>query len=115
MNPKRSVLIWALPLVVAGVIGGVMSLGWMKGEFRKANLAEDCKQIRLGMTREQVVEIMGAPLTTASFQRDGKEKIMLIFPSKTLASTPPQCVIDQSTQKVEEVICDEDYRLKSEK
>ena len=41
----------------------------------------------------------------------GKEKEKLFFPSRAAASTPPQSVIDQSTGQVEEVICDDNYRL----
>lgn len=118
---KRSTLVWAVSLAVAGLIAVFIAVNWgtteqlilqlKKGTNVDRITVDSCKQIRLGMTKDQVLKIMPEPVGIISYKRHGREKEKLLFPSRAAASTPPQSVIDQSTGQVEEVICDDNYRL----
>lgn len=118
---KRSTLVWAVPLAVAGLIVAFIAVNWGITEYKRGATVDlttvdritvdSCKQIRLGMTKDQVLKIMPEPVGIISYKRHGREKEKLLFPSPAAASTPPQSVIDQSTGQVEEVICDDNYRL----
>ncbi|MEE9181370.1 MAG: hypothetical protein V3U33_02205 [candidate division NC10 bacterium] len=113
---KRSTLVWAVPLAVAGLIAVFIAVNWGTTEHKKGTTVDritvdSCKQIRLGMTKDQVLKIMPEPVGIISYKSHGREREKLLFPSPAAASTPPQSVIDQSTGQVEEVICDDNYRL----
>lgn len=117
MKLKRSTLIWAVPLAVAGIVAAVIVVNWgttEHTEYKKTKSVDSCKQIRLGMTKEQVLKVMPEPVGTISYKRQGREKEKLLFPSRVAASTPPQTVIDRSTDRVEEVVCDDKYRLRKD-
>ena len=45
------------------------------------------------------------------FEKQGRLKERLYFPSPRLASTFNQCVIDKESGLVEEIVCGEDYKL----
>ncbi|MFQ5961243.1 MAG: hypothetical protein ACE5MG_07585 [Candidatus Methylomirabilales bacterium] len=118
---KRSTLVWAVPLAVAGLIVALIAVNWGTTEHKKGTnvdlttvdriTVDSCKQIRLGMTKDQVLNIMPEPVGIVSYTRNGREKEKLLFPSPAAASTPPQFVIDGRTGQVEEGVCDENYRL----
>jgi hypothetical protein len=105
-----------VPLVVAGLIAVVIAVNWGTTEDTEGRNVdrihgETCKQIRLGMTRDEVLTMMPEPVGIVSYRRNGREKEKLLFPSPAAAATPPQFVIDGRTGQVEEVVCDENYRL----
>ena len=113
---KASPFMWAVPLGVAAIVAAVIAVNWGSTEHKKGRMVdsinlESCKQIRLGMTRDEVLKIMPEPVGIVSYTRNGREKEKLLFPSPAAASTPPQFVIDRRTGQVEEVVCDENYRL----
>ena len=111
---KRSTLIWVIPLVGAAIMAAVISLNWgttKYKEYKEAKPVATCRQIRLGMTRDEVLKIMPAPVGRISYKKNRGEKEKLVFPSRENAATPPQVVIDRKTGRVEEVVCDENYRL----
>lgn len=119
MKLDRSTLLWAVPLGVAAIIAVVIVVNWGTTEKTVAEKFEEsvdiCKRIRLGMTKEQVLMIMPTPVGTISYTKNGKEKEKLLFPSRAGASTPPQTVIDRSADRVEEVVCDDEYRLRKDR
>jgi hypothetical protein len=113
---KGSPFMWAVPLGVAAIVAAVIAVNWGTTEHKKGSIAESinlesCKQIRLGMTRDAVLKIMPEPVGIVSYTRNGRDKEKLLFPSPAAASTPPQFIIDGRTGQVEEVVCDENYRL----
>ena len=108
---KRSTLIWVVPVVGAAIMALVITVNWGTIKHKKAEPVASCRQIRLGMTRDEVLKIMPEPVGRVSYKRHGKEKEKLVFPSRADAATPPQLVIDGKTGRVEEVVCDENYRL----
>ena len=117
---KRSPLLWAIPLGVVAVIAVVITINWGTTEKQTAygrkeeQTVDSCKQIRLGMTRDDVLKIMPEPVGIVSYTRNGREKEKLLFPSPATASTPPQLIIDGRTGQVEEVVCDENHRLRQQ-
>jgi len=108
---KRSTLIWVVPLVGAAIMALVITVNWGTTKYKEAERVASCRQIRLGMTRDEVLKIMPEPVGRISYKKNRKEKEKLVFPSRADAATPPQLVIDGKTGRVEEVVCDENYRL----
>jgi len=108
---KRSTLIWVVPLVGAAIMALVITVNWGTTKYKEAEPVANCRQIRLGMTRVEVLKIMPEPVGRISYKKNRREKEKLIFPSREDAATPPQLVIDGKTGRVEEVVCDENYRL----
>ena len=111
---KRSTLIWVVPLVGAAIMAAVITVNWGTTKYKEHKEAKPvaaCRQIRLGMTRDEVLKIMPEPVGRISYKKNRREKEKLVFPSREDAATPPQLVIDGKTGRVEEVVCDENYRL----
>jgi len=111
---KRSTLIWVVPLVGTAIMAVVIIVNWGKTKYREHQEAKpvaSCRQIRLGMTRDEVLKIMPEPVGRISYNKNRREKEKLVFPSRADAATPPQVVIDGKMGRVEEVVCDENYRL----
>ena len=115
---KGSPFIWAVPLAVAALIAAVIAINWGTSEKQTAygrkeeQTVDSCKQIRLGMTRDDVLKIMPEPVGIVSYTRNGREKEKLLFPSPATASIPPQFIIDGRTGQIEEIVCDDNYRLR---
>ncbi len=80
-------------------------------EIKARELLQKCREIRIGMTRQQVIEIMGEPARTMTLKdlRDGRKKEILFFDSPAFASESTQCTIDVQSGLVEEVHCGESY------
>ncbi len=108
---KRSTLIWVVPLVGTAIMVAVITVNWGRTKYKEAERVASCRQIRLGMTRDEVLKIMPEPVGRISYKKNRREKEKLVFPSRADAATPPQLVIDGKTGRVEEVVCDENYRL----
>jgi len=108
---KRSTLIWVVPLVGAAIMALVITVNWGTTKYKEAEAVPSCRRIRLGMTRDEVLKIMPEPVGRISYKKNRREKEKLVFPSRADAATPPQLVIDGKTGRVEEVVCDENYRL----
>ncbi len=117
-----SPLMWVVPLGVVAVIAVVIAITWAPTDDRtalervekrvKAQVVDSCKQIRLGMTRDEVLKIMPEPVGIVAYRKKGTEKEKLLFPSPAAASTPPQFIIDKRTERIEEIVCDDNYRLR---
>lgn len=122
---KDSPFIWAVPLAIVALIAAVIAINWgttdeetaleKREERVAAHIVDSCKQVRLGMAKEQVLEMMPEPVGIVSYTRNGREKEKLLFPSPAAASTPPQFIIDGRTGQIEEVVCDENHRLSKKK
>lgn len=125
MKLNRSTLLWAVPLGVAALIAVVIVINWgttdtqtaleKKEERVKAQIVDSCKQIRLGMAKAELLKMMPTPVGTITYKRQRRVKEKLLFPSRTDASIPPTVVIDQRTGHVEEVVCDDEYRLRKDR
>lgn len=122
---KRSPILWAVPIGIVALIAVVIAINLgvtdeqaalEKKEARvQAQTVDSCKQIRLGMAKEQVLKMMPKPVGTILYRRQRAVKEKLLFPSRAGTSTPPQVVLDQRTGHIEEVICDDSYRLSQKK
>lgn len=120
---KASPLMWAIPLLGVAAIGvAVIAITWAPTDERtelerkekrvEAQIVDSCKQVRLGMTRAEALKIMPEPVGIVSYTRNRRAKEKLLFPSPATASIPPQFIIDGRTDSVEEIACDENYRLR---
>lgn len=83
----------------------------MRKEKEAKDLVKRCETLRIDMTKDEVLQIMGPPINVVEMDRDGDKKERLIFLSPRLASTYTQCVVDKKTMLLEEIICGEGYRL----
>jgi hypothetical protein len=111
---KRSTLLWVVPLVGTAIMAAVISVNWGTAKYKQYQEAKPvatCRQIRLGMTRDEVLKMMPEPVGRISYKKKRRDKEKLVFPAREDAATPPQLVIDGKTGRVEEVVCDENYHL----
>jgi len=72
-------------------------------------LIEQCKEVKIGMTRSEVIGIMGEPRNTVDFQKDGIDLERIYYPSPRHASSPTQFLVNKESNLVEEVICGDNY------
>ena len=77
-------------------------------------LIKKCKTLKLDMTYEEVVNIMGEPTKKIQFEKNGTTKERIYYPSPELSSTSTQFLFDKENNKVEEIICGEDFILPKE-
>jgi hypothetical protein len=105
---KLSTVISIIMFIIAGCQN-------VEEELASRDLVDKCKELRIGMQYNAVIEKMGEPINANEFEKDGRIKKRLYFPSPRLASTFVQCVIDTQSGLVEEIICDEEYKLTSYK
>lgn len=73
-------------------------------------LYERCEQIEIGMTYEQVLEIMGPPKERHYVFRDTITMDYWIYLQNPRMSTPVRCDFDSLTQRVIMVLCGEHSR-----
>jgi hypothetical protein len=78
------------------------------------DVKEKIHQVELGMTKNQVKQIMGPPIYTGWSQDEGKKQEIWYFPDSRVASEPSRCTFDEKTRKVIAVISGDDYRLGKE-
>lgn len=100
----QHVIILVILLVAVSVYGKSL----IGNERAKEEIINNCKQIRLGMHKDDVIESMGKP--NKIIRREEKYLIM-VFSAKKAASTFPQVYIDPNSNVVIEVVCDDSYRL----
>jgi len=110
IRSKRRAITWIAVLGGVIAVGIFVSMGWIKREHEGSRLIAVCKQLQIGMSKAEVLQIMQAPASQVPFEKDGRKKEKLIFASRAAASVPPHCIIDQGTQQVEEIVCDDNYR-----
>lgn len=89
-------------------------LGWGCRETRAQELLKKCKQLEIGMTRDQVDRIMGKPSSIEEEVFRGCAEVTLAYTSPRRASERTSCVIEKKTGLVIEVRCGEGYRLTQE-
>jgi len=85
--------------------------GWVGFKCAAADSVAKCKTIKIGMSYDEVVQIMGTPLNRIHIENSGSTD-RLIFESPRFASTYNQCIINNQSGLVEEVICGESYKLR---
>lgn len=98
-------------LFVCLLILGIASCGFSKDEPAPWDLIKKCKTLKIGMTSSMITDIMGQPAKTIEFEKSGKIKLRIYYPSPELASEQTQCLIDKETKKVEEIICGESHMI----
>ena len=76
-----------------------------KKEF--AAVSDRIKTIKIGMSKEEVRQIMGKPKSIRSY--DNQE--IWYFKHSAFAAEPPRCIFDKENEKVIEVICGDNYRI----
>lgn len=107
MIRHKLLIVWGLALLA---LGGCQLL---QEEQTAQELLKRCRTLKLGMTREEVLTIMGSPRNTILLKEDGIVKERLVFPSPRVAAESTQCVITKESNRVEEIICGEGYRVPS--
>jgi len=100
-----------LILVVILLMGIFLISCESEQEKRAGYLIEQCKKLKIGMTYAMVIEIMGRPIQTIEYRDEGRIKEVFVYPSPAAASTFTQCVLDKEADRVEEIICGENYWL----
>ena len=106
MRSKLFVVVGAA-LVGLGVVAAVR---FGLREYHAAQVVKRCNTLRPGMTRDQVLAIMGETPHEARFLWQGNKKTRLAFSARWAASTFPSCVIDDGTEQVDEVTCDDTHQ-----
>jgi len=81
-------------------------------EEMKANiLLEKCRELEIGMTREEVIGIMGEPSRVIQDEFRGRTVQILLFKSPRLAAEATQCFVDKESGLVIQVRCGEEFRV----
>jgi len=78
-----------------------------KNEVEARHLLNQCKTIKVGMSYQEVLHLMGEPMNVVEFEKNAKKKVRYYYLSPYLASTLTQCVVDKKSGLVEEVFCGE--------
>ncbi len=73
-------------------------------------LCDKCEKVNIGMTHDQVIEIMGMPKSISYVDRDTLIEEYWYYLNSKMMSTPIKCNFDSSTQKVIAIICGERSR-----
>ncbi|MEZ5357417.1 MAG: outer membrane protein assembly factor BamE [Candidatus Zixiibacteriota bacterium] len=71
------------------------------------NFNELCDQVEIGMTHEQVLEILGEPKKSHFVKRDTITEEYWYYTTASRNSTQYCCTFDSSTQQVIEMTCGE--------
>ena len=114
MSKTRTRLALIIVLIVIAVVGIVVLPRWWeyhKYEKKARMLREKCEELQTGMTRDDVIAIMGEPGHTMEREFRGRMEETLIFASPHLASENTCCIIDKARGVVVKIICGEGYRL----
>ena len=64
-----------------------------------------CKQLRVGMSYDEVIKIMGVPGKVNEYGKDGKNLKRIYYEASSLASSKPSCLFDAHTNILIEVSC----------
>ena len=80
-------------------------------ENKARALLKNCETLQIGMSKQEVIKIMGKPILTRPLEKAGPPKEVLVFLSPRAASEQTRCVIDVKSGLVEEIECGEGYRL----
>jgi len=86
----------------------------LKQEQQAIELRKKCEELKIGMSREEVIAIMGEPSHVIKSEDDGEHTEIFVFDSPRFAATYTQCVIDKESGLVDEIICGEGYRIRRE-
>jgi outer membrane protein assembly factor BamE (lipoprotein component of BamABCDE complex) len=78
-----------------------------KKEVEAKRLIDQCKKINVGMPYQEVLSLMGEPMSVEEFEKNGKKKVRYYYLSPRVASTFTHCVVDRQTGLVEEAYCGE--------
>lgn len=95
-------------ILLAVAVCLVVFAAWPRNSDRKIDkLYERCSQVEIGMTYDQVLEIMGEPVRRHYVNRDTITEEYWNYPTSPAASTLIRCDFDSSTHKVIRVLCGE--------
>lgn len=82
-------------------------------EHEAHELIEKCKDLQVGMSFDEVVQIMGKPQFIKEVQWRGRPERILVFTSPRRASEQTMCITDVTTGRLVEIRCGEGYRRTS--
>lgn len=97
-----------------GLVAVILLLAGCEGleqERQAIELRKKCEELEIGMSRQEVIAIMGKPSHVVKSENDGKKREIFVFDSPRFAATYTQCVIDAESGSVEEIICGEGYSI----
>ena len=63
------------------------------------------------MSKSQVISIIGEPIQTSTYSEKGLLKSSLSYPGGFGVSTQPSIIIDEKSDRVEWVTCEENYTI----
>jgi outer membrane protein assembly factor BamE (lipoprotein component of BamABCDE complex) len=107
---KTILLILLIAVSISGILVFPKLFSLYKEEKIARELLEECQNIQVGMTRAEVVAIMGEPSRVLRYEHRGSIGETLLFPSPLIAAMQTSCVIDKKRGVVVEVRCGEGYR-----
>ncbi|MEW6413228.1 MAG: hypothetical protein AB1483_12280 [Candidatus Zixiibacteriota bacterium] len=111
MKKFKKYLIWSA-VIVAGLFAILITpiIYWSVTSDARPyeEIRKDIRRIELGMSKEDVLEIMGQPVAVRRAELE-----TWLFDDHPLLSEPPRCSFDQSGRVVG-IVCDDDYRIWAE-
>jgi len=108
MNKRHLFLIGAIGLGL-GISDFEMSASLANSKYTE--LVEKCKQIRIGATEEQVHQLLGPPARIRTVEFNGRQLRNLMYTAPSLVSSPPVIVLDATSRRVVNVVCDDSFEL----
>ena len=73
------------------------------------NSVEMCKHIKVGTTEKELRFLLQGISVSVKVSAD-KEKDYWYLSEYELAAEAPRCVVDRSTKRVIQIVCDDDYK-----
>lgn len=105
-------MIRTLSIAVAMLALGVLGVRWYHSGYYE--IVGKCKQIQLGVSKEEVITALGNPDTTRYSDRKGRETLSLEYAAPSIMATAPFVLIDKLSGRVTEVVCDDAYHLQDQ-
>lgn len=102
-------------LVIGIVMLVLMVLGIRWSNSGHNERVEKCKQIKLGSSEEEVIQILGIPDKIRVGNPKARKVRFLEYDAPGIVATAPYVVIDELSGHTVEVICDDTYRLQAQR
>ena len=112
MKKRTKTIVLLILLIAVGLVAiSVFPKGYKLYEEERTarDLLEKCKNIKMGMTYDEVVVVMGESPRVLPIEHRGRMAERLVFSSPRLAAEPTSCIIDKASGIVVEIICGEGH------
>lgn len=101
---KQWILRTVITLVVILIVLIVVACYLLVVQDRQASeTGRNLRSVKLGMTKEEVIRIMGEPINRDEYMFKGKRRETWYYLSPTWASTLNSCAFDVNTGKVTDI------------